>query len=237
MISLVFTIPFEGLLTSIACMYRCNFVTHRQLIFLVAGSLSLGYIAITYAALTSHCMFLETCKCPDNIFMNWYESRPYLIKDSNGTVSGIFKEIADGMIKTSCGACNGILPMINYYVSYSGESAEKTSELNVKDRIENGYHMSFPIFGRSEMRHFMSNHIFIELVRSPGSAMIVNGAIDYTAKTINALKSTIRTWPMILIILLISLLFGILLWSVVSICLTPNILFHLLNLFYFTFCS
>ena len=155
--------------------------------------------------------------------MNWYESRPYIIKGSNGNLSGIFKEIADGMIKTSCGACNGLLPSINYFVTSTGERAEKISEVNVKTRIQYGYHISFPIFGRAEMRHFMDDHIFLELVKSPGSAMIVNGAIDYTAKTANAFKSVTKTWPMILIIILISLLFGILIWTFVSIFLTLNL--------------
>ena len=145
-----------------------------------------------------------------------------MIKDNNGTLNGIFKDIADGMIKSSCGTCNGILPKINYIVAPTGESAEKISEVNVKARIQYGYHISFPIFGRAEMRHFMDDHIFLELVRSPGSAMIVNGAIDYTAKTINAFKSVINTWPMVLIIILISLLFGILIWTFVSIFLTQN---------------
>ena len=148
--------------------------------------------------------------------MNWYESKPYMVKESNGVLSGIFKEIADDMIKKSCSTCNGIVPKIHYYVTPSGENAEKISELQVKSRIQNGYHISFPIFGRSEMRQFMDNHIFIELVRSPGSAMIVNGAIDYTTKTVNAFKSVIKIWPMILIIIFISIVFGILLWSFVS---------------------
>ena len=148
--------------------------------------------------------------------MNWYENKPYMVKESSGVLRGIFHEIADVMIKKSCSACNGITPKVNYYVTPSGETAEKTSELHVKSRIQNGYHISFPIFGRSEMRQFMDNHIFIELVRSPGSAMVVNGAIDYTTKTVNAFKSVISIWPMILIIIFISTIFGILLWSFVS---------------------
>ena len=161
-------------------------------------------------------MLSDTCKCPDDIYMNWYESRPYVSKNINGTVGGIFKEITDEMIKASCGACNKILPRINYYVSRTGENPEKRSELNLKNTIQNGYHISFPIFGRAEIRNFMDGHIFLELVRTPGSAMIVNGAIDYTAKTINAFKSIVIVWPMVLIIILISIIFGIFLWTFVS---------------------
>ena len=123
--------------------------------------------------------------------------------------------IADGMIKTSCDACNGVTPRVNYKISPVGESPEKKSELQLKAKIGNGYHMSFPIFGRAEMRNFMDGHVFIELVRSPGSAIIVNGDIDYTAKTINALKSIVNVWPIILITVLLSFISGILVWSVV----------------------
>lgn len=161
-------------------------------------------------------MPLETCKCPDNIFINWYESRPYVMKDSTGQVSGIFKEIADGMIRSSCGLCNNVQPTINYFKTPNGESAEKESELRVKTNIQNGYHVSLPLFGRAEMRNYMDGHVFMGLVTSPGSALILNGAIDYTGKTVNALKSVITVWPMVLIILLISIIFGILIWTFVS---------------------
>ena len=125
--------------------------------------------------------------------------------------------IADGMIKASCDTCNGVAPRVNYNISPIGESPEKRSELQMKAKIGNGYHISFPIFGRAEMRNFMDGHVFIELVRSPGSAIIVNCDIDYTAKTINALKSIVNVWPMVLIIILMSTIFGVILWFFVSI--------------------
>ena len=148
--------------------------------------------------------------------MNWYESRPYVIKDKAGKVHGLFKDIAYGMIEKSCDRCNGIAPRINIRVSSNGEEPEKKSELELKEKIERGYHLSFPIFGRAEMTSFMEIHKFVALVKSPGSAMIITDAIDYEAKTLNAFKSVKRVWPMLVIILLLSIIFGTLMWSVVS---------------------
>ncbi|XP_065064502.1 uncharacterized protein LOC135690773 [Rhopilema esculentum] len=156
----------------------------------------------------------ETCKCPSNIFLNWYESRPYVTKFANNTVHGIFKQSIDRMVKKSCGTCNGIAPFVNYYIGPNGESPEKNSGLAVKTHIGDGYHITFPVFGRAEIRNFMDHHIFVLLVQSGGSAMIVSGVIDYAAKTLNALKSAKSTWPIVAISLLMSIIVGIMIWSV-----------------------
>eukprot|EP00795_Rhopilema_esculentum_P001382 gene1382-15786_t len=156
----------------------------------------------------------ETCKCPSKIFVNWHEKSPYLLKSPSRKISGIFKEIADKMIRKSCGTCNGVSPNVNYYISPSGESPEKSSEAKCLAKLGLGYHITFPVFGRAEIRNFMDHHIFVLLVQSGGSAMIVSGAIDYAAKTLNALKSVQSTWPMVLISILMCIVFGILLWSV-----------------------
>ena len=174
-------------------------------------------LCYTHLFILAYSFLTETCKCPSNIFVNWHEKSPYLLKSPSGKISGIFKEIADKMIRKSCGTCNGISPSVNYYISPSGESPEKSSEDKCIAKLGLGYHITFPVFGRAEIRNFMDHHIFVLLVQSGGSAMIVSGAIDYAAKTLNALKSVKSTWPMVLISVLMCIVFGILLWSVVSI--------------------
>lgn len=129
---------------------------------------------------------------------------------------GIFKTVVDSMILNVCGKCANKPPAVNWYRSFSGQQPEKKSEIAVKHWIGQNYHISFPIFGRAEITTYESSHVFVLMVNSPGSAVLIRNNIDYAAKTINTLASMTSVWPMLVIIILFSSISGILLWSVVS---------------------
>ena len=157
-----------------------------------------------------------TCKCPEFIFLNWYSSPPYVENKDDKDMSGIMSSLVEGMIKQSCDKCNNKEPGIYAYQSLSGENPVKKSETEVKRSIGKEFHVSFPVFGYSTITRYMESHVFILFIESTGSATIVRNEINYAAKTVNAFKSIGNIWPMYLITVLITGVFGIIIWAAVS---------------------
>lgn len=124
--------------------------------------------------------------------------------------------LVDGMIKSSCGTCNNKEPNVYTFQSLSGENPVKQSEIEVKKSIGREFHVSFPIFGYSTLTRYMETHVFIQFIESSGSATVVRNEVDYGAKTVNAFKSIGNIWPMYLITVLITGVFGIIIWAAVS---------------------
>ena len=162
-------------------------------------------------------MFSATCKCPKTIFLNWFESRPYVVKDGPFSVEGIFTDIITETIETSCGVCNGRKPVISTFQSRTGENPEKPSELGVKNAIGKEYHISFPVRGSSEMTRYLGVNAFVTLVKSTGIATVVRNELDHTAKTKAAFGAMVNVWPMYIIYVLTTLVAGIIIWFFVCI--------------------
>eukprot|EP00795_Rhopilema_esculentum_P001278 gene1278-15663_t len=153
-----------------------------------------------------------TCKCPQTIFLNWYESRPYVIKTGKSTIEGIFYKVLTDTLTQSCGTCNGKASVISPYKSLSGEKPEKTSAKKVMSVIGKEYHVSFPVFGKSDMSTYLKQNVFVALVESPGVAVAVRNDVDYTVKTKAAFNAMINVWPMYIVLIIMTLLAGIFVW-------------------------
>ena len=160
---------------------------------------------------------LATCKCPNIVFLNWFENRPYVIKAKPDSIEGIFAQIITDTIDSSCGLCNGRKTVISTFRSLSGESPEKDSELALKSAIGKEYHISFPVRGKVEMAKYLGVHAFVAVVQSTGIATVVRNEVDRTAKTKAAFVAMFTIWPMYAIIVLTTLLAGIVIWYFVSI--------------------
>ena len=160
--------------------------------------------------------FEATCKCPQTIFLNWYESKPYVIKTGRSSIEGIFYEVLADTLTQSCGICNGKTSVISPYKSLSGEKPEKTSAKKVMSAIGKEYHVSFPVFGKSDMSTYLKQNVFVALVESPGVAVAVRNDVDYTVKTKAAFSAMLNVWPMYIVLIIMTLLAGIFVWFFVS---------------------
>eukprot|EP00795_Rhopilema_esculentum_P012024 gene12024-2609_t len=155
----------------------------------------------------------RTCKCPRNVFLNWYSNPPYVEDSPRKQMTGIMADLVKSMIKSSCGECQNEESTIYEYQSLSGENPVKKNELEVKGSIGKEFHVSFPVFGYSSITRYMEYHVFILFIESLGSATIVRNEVDYAKKTITAFKSIVNIWPMYLITFLITGVFGIFIWQ------------------------
>ena len=158
---------------------------------------------------------IATCKCPPNVFMNWYSNPPYVSRAPGLQVSGFMPGLIADMISASCGKCDNRASQVLHYRSLSGENPMKRNEATVKKSVGSDYHISYPIFGSSSITRFMESHVFVLIVQSAGSAAIVKHEVDYSAKTLNAFKSILNIWPMYLIAICMTSLAGILVWITV----------------------
>ena len=157
-----------------------------------------------------------TCKCPANILLNWFSNPPYVVNSPGQQMTGIMGNLVKEMIQASCDKCSNEEPKIFAYQSMSGENPVKKSAVEVKQSIGSEFHVSFPIFGYSTITRYMESHVFILFIESSGSATIIRNEIDYAAKTVNAFKSIGNIWPMYLITVLMTGVFGIVIWAAVS---------------------
>ena len=149
------------------------------------------------------------------MFLNWYSNPPYVTKNPGLSMTGIFAELIQSMIASSCGKCNNLPSTVRAFQSLSGENPIKKNEKAVKNSIGKEFHVSFPIFGYSTITRYMDTHVFILFIQSSGSATIVRNEVDYAAKTLNAFKSIGNIWPMYVIMVLLTGLAGIFIWITV----------------------
>ena len=162
--------------------------------------------------------FIETCRCPDKVSSNYYLLPPYI--DMNGKqLFGVFYQILDEMIQFTCGLCaraqlehrNSVLDM---YKNGRSSYSLKTNELRVILNIDDHTDLSFPIIGTKDQRFFMG-YPYISLVDYPGAVILVK---DKSLNEIVNSKviSLLNVWPLIAVMLLMSVVIGLLVWLFVS---------------------
>ena len=118
----------------------------------------------------------------------------------------------------SCGVCNDNKKReIYFFKSRDGENTEKRSEIKLIDSISSKFHINFPVFGQVETTAYMERFIFISVVKSSGSAMIIRDEHVMSAKTTAVFKSVMGVWPVLVLSFFITVMIGILIWFTVSV--------------------
>ena len=118
----------------------------------------------------------------------------------------------------SCGICNDNKKRETFFFkSKDGENTEKRSERKLIDSVSDKFHINFPVFGQVETTTYMERYIFISVVKSSGSAMIIRDEHAMSAKTTAVLKSVIGVWPLLVVSFFITVITGIFIWFTVSV--------------------
>ena len=140
-----------------------------------------------------------------NLSVCWLHSPPYIMKNqSTGQMTGIFHDAINDLF-SEC--CNDRRPWLNYT-----HQATNVSELTrcMKDK---DFDIVFPVIFSNRP----SGIQWLGLIRSPGIAVIKNGKkLDEEAKS-NVLREFLQTWTVLVLAALLSAIFGILVWALVSI--------------------
>lgn len=162
--------------------------------------------------------FLGTCKCPKDIFTNYFQLQPYMgVHTITDVISGIFPTFISGIIKKVCTECRTYrYPTIHFNRTYTGHNPSKLNEIAVRVAISEVTHMSFPIYGKFDVPNFMGNYPYLGVALSQGSAMVVYyeevKVVEFTALLMKILSS----WPIVVIGVLCSCVVGIIYWFTVN---------------------
>ena len=78
-------------------------------------------------------MFSETCSCPDVIYTNYAALKPYIYRDTQGNMVGIFENLLKNITSAICGLCNGRSGRIDFINDGKNGWAEKKSIAQVAE--------------------------------------------------------------------------------------------------------
>lgn len=162
----------------------------------------------------SKTIYARTCKCPKDIFTNYFQLQLYMgVHTITDVISGIFPTFISGIIKKVCTECRTYrYPTIHFNRTYTGHNPSKLNEIAVRVAISEVTHMSFPIYGKFDVPNFMGNYPYLGVALSQGSAMVVYyeevKVVEFTALLMKILSS----WPIVVIGVLCSCVVGIIYW-------------------------
>lgn len=137
----------------------------------------------------------------------WLYYPPYLMKDENGNMIGVFHDVFKDIINICCGKNSSNL--FNY--TRQAMSFTELSECMKSDEID----FVFPVLGKHVWREY-NRPRFYQLLKSPGIAVSKNRThLEQGAKW-NVIHEFFQTWTVLVLALLLNAIFGILIWALVS---------------------
>lgn len=147
--------------------------------------------------------------------MNWFPQQPYTVKTSGLNVTGIFPDALRDVLNRVCGYCESYaVPYIHFFSSPNGENAEKNSEMEVRQTLDNAYHIHFPIYGSKDAAVFAGSHYYVPIINVLGSIVIVrhDSSKPFTEAIFYALYNS---GPLVFLVILMMVLTGVLMWLLV----------------------
>lgn len=144
----------------------------------------------------------------------WRASPPYIMNDTrSGQMTGIFHDAINKIVSESCSGEvdeRGNASWLHY--SYK---ASNFSDLN--QCMRGGYDIVLPILFSQKIED--NGYLRIrshKLIRTPGIAVIKNGKKLEEAAKANVLDELKEYWTVLVLVVLLSFIFGILMWFLVS---------------------
>ena len=166
----------------------------------------------------------ETCRCHHRLTTNYRVFTPYTGINRSSSIStitsarmtGMLPAILEDLAVSCCRACklHG-QSFVDFSMNGRNLPAEQTSDQSVKSIIDHDTDFSFPIYGWKWLKTYNAYYLYIPLVESPG---IVHIAImdQHEDGALLIVKTVFRTWPLMLITLLMAVIAGIVIWFLVG---------------------
>ena len=137
--------------------------------------------------------------------------------EEKGILEGFFTDMVQNMFIEACGNCKLYNKSEMYlYNTKTGENPNKGSAYKLKQDISKDVDVSFPIYGQSEKSTYIDNSVFLQLVDSPGCALIVRDGKDMLEQLNSLIISVVHVWPLLIISYAIATVCGTLIWLSVS---------------------
>ncbi|XP_065055863.1 uncharacterized protein LOC135684291 isoform X3 [Rhopilema esculentum] len=186
-----------------------GFALNVKVMFKVAGITAAG------SGPFSPPVYIETCLCPRNVYVSWYESKPYIHGTLTSEVSGLLASFVKGAIQHECGLCSGkadhMFGNVTLYFNKtkSGKRARLKNENELKNRLSNDAHIFMPILIKQCKSASQENLRQVLVLEDPGFVLIVKEESSKLRVLINIIATA---WPPVAVCILLGTLLGILLW-------------------------
>ena len=129
----------------------------------------------------------------------------------------MFTTVIQSMIVEACRTCDKYSDStLHFDVSRTGLDPNRRSVYELKMSITKDVDVSFPYYERRSTKTVVPGSIFVPLISSPGCAFIVRDERNIEKITHTLVLKVLKLWPLLLISYCIATLFGILIWSTVS---------------------
>ncbi|XP_068738723.1 uncharacterized protein [Montipora capricornis] len=139
----------------------------------------------------------------------WRPSPPYIMNDTkSGQMKGIFDEAINKIISVCCNQTKNS-SWLKY--KYEASSFSDLTECMYKD-----FDIVLPIVPSQVEANPYIRQRSLRLIQSPGIAVIKNGRKLEEEATSNVLKELSQYWTVLVLVVLLSLIFGILVWLLVN---------------------
>ncbi|XP_065060769.1 uncharacterized protein LOC135688019 isoform X3 [Rhopilema esculentum] len=149
------------------------------------------------AGVKSPVFYGETCSCPEVIYTNYAALKPYIYRDTQGNMVGIFENLLKNITSAICGLCNGRSSRIDFINDGKNGWAEKQSIAQVAKAIDDYVHLSFAIAGREEMPTFLGKP-YSSLIDHPG--MVLYTPRPTMSEQVEAMLTSIfQLWPIFIL--------------------------------------
>ena len=144
----------------------------------------------------------------------WRASPPYIMNDTrSGQMTGIFHDAINNIVSESC---NGEVDE-RRNASWLHYNYEASNFSDLTQCMRGGYDIVLPILFSQQMED--NSYLRIrshKLIRTPGIAVIKNGKKLEEAAKANVLDELKEYWTVLVLVVLLSFIFGILMWFLVS---------------------
>lgn len=153
-------------------------------------------------------IFIETCRCPSRIFVNWMHVPPLCVKRDGEEPTGLVPEVLHHMILHGCGSChkNKTTKIIYHEESFSVR--------NMISTVNEDPQINLPITVRLRMPSAGEGWVFLPLMEVAGFAFLTRKpSPDAYARYLAS--SFLLRWPVFVMMFVMFVTSGLAVWTVV----------------------
>ncbi|XP_057300471.1 uncharacterized protein LOC130632586 isoform X2 [Hydractinia symbiolongicarpus] len=156
----------------------------------------------------------STCRCPEKVSSNFYLLKPYVYKDEEKDLAGVFSQLLDDLVTHSCGTCerpSGVRnTTLDKKLNGRGSYAEKANFNKVVKEIDGYTDLTFPVIGFSGLVEYFG-YKYVSLLHRPGVVLIVRDK-PISEIVVEMIFMVLSIWPLILLNLIMMTAAGFLVW-------------------------
>jgi len=152
-------------------------------------------------------VYVETCRCPSRIFVNWMHVPPLCVRRDGEEPTGLVPEVLRHMVLYGCGTCHeNKTTKIIYH-------EESSSVQNMISTVNEDLQINLPITVKPGMPSAGEGWVFLPVVEVAGFAFLTRKpSTDAYARYLAS--SVLVRWPVFVMMFVMFVTFGLAVWTV-----------------------